>query len=331
MINSLFTKTNKYVRIKVGTLIEMFDFRRLNRKYRIYITLGAIFISIFIIYIIIAGTPQRGPLNTNSIPTPKLSLGGKDDSALTYPLAVAIGKNGQVYVSSSGNNQVKVFETDGKFSFAFGQAGRGVGQFNTPYGIGFLPDGTLLVSDMLNYRIQRFDKDGKFLGVFLSEKKGIKPGILTIERNEVYVSDLASHQIVVLNSDGEVIRQYTGGMNFPQGLARLGDNLLVADAGNNLLKLFSSDKVQAGKVFGNANNFKMLRGLAIDKLNRVLVVDSMQSQIKFLSENGAVLFGIGSPGNGQDQLMYPAGIAIDRDGNIYIADWGNNRIQVWGY
>ena len=37
----------------------------------------------------------------------------------------------------------------------------------------------------------------------------------------------------------------------------------------------------------------------------------------------------GSTGNGDGQFLTPAGIAIDKDDNIYVTEIGNNRIQVF--
>ncbi len=301
---------------------------KFSRKQLIYLGIIAL-VGLIIGGSIIFATRTKLPHSINAQPKAKLSIEGQGKTALNHPLAVAISANGQVYVTDSGNNQVKAFQSDGTFALAFGQAGRGEGQFNTPYGIGFLADGSLLVSDMLNYRIQHFDKQGKFLGLFLAANSGIKPGMLLIQDKRVYVSDLAAHQIVVFSESGQVMRKYTGDLNFPQGLAVSGDNLLVADAGNNVIKVFSGNS--AGKTFGGANKFKILRGLAVDNLQRVLAVDSMDSQVKFFSDSGKVLFAIGSAGRNLDQFMYPSGIAIDQSGQIYVADWGNNRIQVWGY
>jgi hypothetical protein len=39
------------------------------------------------------------------------------------------------------------------------------------------------------------------------------------------------------------------------------------------------------------------------------------------------IFGFGEKGNGNAQFMEPCGIAVDDSFNIYVADWGNSRIQ----
>ncbi len=37
----------------------------------------------------------------------------------------------------------------------------------------------------------------------------------------------------------------------------------------------------------------------------------------------------GSSGSGDGQLNRPTGVAVDSDGIIYVADWGNDRLQVF--
>jgi DNA-binding beta-propeller fold protein YncE len=36
---------------------------------------------------------------------------------------------------------------------------------------------------------------------------------------------------------------------------------------------------------------------------------------------------VGSRGSGGDQFVSPGGVAIDRQGNVYVADTGNRRIM----
>ena len=43
---------------------------------------------------------------------------------------------------------------------------------------------------------------------------------------------------------------------------------------------------------------------------------------------GTFLFSFGSNGEGNGQFNAPTGVAVDKHGNILVADWGNSRIQV---
>jgi len=42
-------------------------------------------------------------------------------------------------------------------------------------------------------------------------------------------------------------------------------------------------------------------------------------------------YSYGSAGSDPGKFLYPAGIAIDRTGRIYIADKVNKRVQVWAF
>lgn len=43
---------------------------------------------------------------------------------------------------------------------------------------------------------------------------------------------------------------------------------------------------------------------------------------------GEFLLKFGSNGEGNGQFNAPTGVAVDANGNIVVADWGNSRIQV---
>lgn len=44
--------------------------------------------------------------------------------------------------------------------------------------------------------------------------------------------------------------------------------------------------------------------------------------------DGEFLLKFGSNGEGNGQFNAPTGVAVDVNGNIIVADWGNSRIQV---
>ena len=45
------------------------------------------------------------------------------------------------------------------------------------------------------------------------------------------------------------------------------------------------------------------------------------------TKDGRFLLGFGGPGTGAGEFNRPWGITIDRSGDVYVADWGNDRIQ----
>lgn len=50
--------------------------------------------------------------------------------------------------------------------------------------------------------------------------------------------------------------------------------------------------------------------------------------MKVFNTEGEFLLKFGSNGEGNGQFNAPTGVAVDVNGNIIVADWGNSRIQV---
>ena len=56
-------------------------------------------------------------------------------------------------------------------------------------------------------------------------------------------------------------------------------------------------------------------------------MDGNNHRVQKFTPDGQFLMKIGGFGTGDGEFDSPWGIDIDRDGNIYIADWRNDRIQ----
>lgn len=52
------------------------------------------------------------------------------------------------------------------------------------------------------------------------------------------------------------------------------------------------------------------------------------SWMQVFNTDGEFLLKFGSNGEGNGQFNAPTGVAVDVNGNIIVADWGNSRIQV---
>lgn len=50
--------------------------------------------------------------------------------------------------------------------------------------------------------------------------------------------------------------------------------------------------------------------------------------MQVFNQEGEFMLKFGSNGEGNGQFNAPTGVAVDSNGNIIVADWGNSRIQV---
>ena len=120
------------------------------------------------------------------------------------PTDVAIGANGDIYVSDGyGNSRIKRLKPDGSFLMAWGSKGTGPGDFNMPHNIAIDGKGRVYVADRGNSRVQVFDGDGKFLDEW--DNLGRPFGLYIDDDQKVYVTDGDFNRVFVLNTKGEIL------------------------------------------------------------------------------------------------------------------------------
>jgi hypothetical protein len=86
----------------------------------------------------------------------------------------------------------------------------------------------------------------------------------------------------------------------------------------------------------------MPRGIAVDSENRLLIADTSRGAVQLyeltdpsgIGTTGAPLKYVGAfngdAGNGVS-FQFPNGLALDGQGNVYITDRANGRVQIWRY
>ena len=72
---------------------------------------------------------------------------------LHHPYGIALGTNDDLFVVEYGAGRVSRLDLTGKLLGRFGTAGRGEGQFSTPWGLAVTRDGSVIVADTGNHRI----------------------------------------------------------------------------------------------------------------------------------------------------------------------------------
>ena len=76
--------------------------------------------------------------------------------------------------------------------------------------------------------------------------------------------------------------------------------------------------------------FRQVTDIAWDKSNNAYISDGyINSRIAKVDKDGKWLKSWGEPGSEPGQFDTPHSIALDAEGNVYVADRGNRRIQVF--
>ncbi len=199
----------------------------------------------------------------------------------------------------------------------FGTYGTGNGQLKEPQGLALDSKGDTFVADEDNNRVEEFNEKGEFAKVIGSVGTGN--------------GHLKSPKGVAVDSKG---------------------NIWVADTENNRVEEFN-EKGEYAKVIGTAGTgvlqFKEPKGIAVDSHNNVWIADTMNNRVVELSETGAFVkaigFGVldgenkpetctttcraGLSGTGTGELTEPRALAVASTGAIWVADTGNNRLEVY--
>ncbi len=146
-----------------------------------------------------------------------------------------------------------------------------------------------------------------------------------------------------------IISTIAAGLSYPKGIALdATGNIYIADDGNNRIRkvtLAGIISTLAGNGIsgfsgdgGNATNAELNspRGVVVDAIGNIYISDDGNHRIRTVTPAGIIstLAGNGSAGFSGDggnatmaELYNPRGVAVDATGNIYIADWDNNRIR----
>jgi len=201
-------------------------------------------------------------------------------------------------------------------------------------------------------------QDGVLDGAAPASRFSDPYGVAIGPRGAIYVADGGeANRIRVVQPDGAVSTLAGGKEGFVDGLGaaaafntpsaialdHLG-NLYVADTGNHAIRRIAPSGAvttlagngSPGYVdgIGRAAQFNGPVGIAVDDAGIVYVADTYNDRIRRIAPDGTVttLAGTGKPnlfdGPGPAAAFdTPSALAVDHDGNLYIADTGNNAVR----
>ncbi|HWE52592.1 MAG TPA: NHL repeat-containing protein [Bryobacteraceae bacterium] len=252
------------------------------------------------------------------------------NAELHSPSGVALDGSGNLYIADTLNNRIRKVSTVGVIATVAGNglpsySGDGgpatLAGLNSPTGVALDSAGNLYIADERNNRIRKVNMAGAIStvagngtvgsggdgGLAVNAEFYYPVGVAVDGSGDIYVADSGNQRIRKINSSG-LVSTIAGngvvgyscangaatavGLHNPTGVALDGaGNLYIADYGNQCVREVSS---------GN------LTTVAGDGL--------------------ASYGGDGGPATSA-ALNYPTGAAVDSSGNLFIADYVNNRIR----
>ena len=235
---------------------------------------------------------------------------------------------GNIYFASQGS----VFKTDpnGTLTLVAGNGTSGYSgdggpavqaSLSNPWGIAVDKTGNIYIADELNNRIRRVSPDGIITTVAGVGTAGFSGdgaaavdaqlhfplNVMLDPAGNLYIADYFNGRIRKVSPDGIIVTIAGGGPVYP------------ADGG----------LATAAAIAGPT-------GMAIDATGNIFVADRSGNRVRKITANGFIstVAGTGVAGFSGDgalatdaQLYLPSDVAVDPSGNLFIADFNNNRIR----
>ncbi len=260
--------------------------------------------------------------------------GGLATEARTDAYDIDVAPDGTIYIAEPYAHRVRKITPDGVILPVAGTGEQGFtgdggpaseAQLNLPFAVKLDGAGNLLVADYGNNRVRMITRDGIIQTFAGSEYEGYwgdggpavearlegPVGLAIDAAGNVYIADSGNARIRRVGPDG-VIRTFAG-------CGGKGGGGCAGDGGPVSLAHFASP-----------------RGMAKDAAGNLYVADEQNHRVRRISRDGTVttvagngeswFSGDGGPAT-EARLSFPADVAVDGAGNLYIADSGNHRVR----
>ena len=198
----------------------------------------------------------------------------------------------------------------------------------SPFGVDFLPKPKPV---KLNKNVAELGANKGQLN--FPQQPGGPLGIAVAPNGHTFIADHTHHQIHVFDEQRKYIRSFgqpgsgNGQLQYPIGVAVDTEGLVyVVDYSNNRIEVFREDGTFV-RQFGTG---ELGRPWGVTVNNElVYVAEWGNNRISIFTLEGQLIRTIGSQGSGPGQFSNPTAPAISPDGDMYVADKNNHRIQVF--
>ena len=255
---------------------------------------------------------------------------------MRQPEGVACNDKSTVIVADTGKSRLLRYTIDDRTVKPVGEIV--APEMSSPIRVQLTSKDEILALDGKQRRILSFSARGQLKGYLtpdgVPEPATIVPRGLAVDRTDaLYILDVFGERVLVLDAGGKYIRQ----LPLPADHGFFSD---VAVDARGAVYLLDSVRAAVHVARKDAGAFSVLArnlrahlsfptALVVDSRGIVYVVDQNGGGVVLLAQDGAVLSRQLAPGWTEGLVYYPSQLCLTDRGQVFIADRGNNRVQVF--
>jgi hypothetical protein len=255
---------------------------------------------------------------------------------INKPEGVACNEKSDLVIGDTGNDRLLRYTLEEK-KLKAGTEIR-IPQLSNPIRVQMNSKREIFALDGKRRRIVRLNPDGSFKTYVepegLPSPAAFVPRSFKLDRNDnIYILDIFTGRVLILNPEGKYQKQ----IPFPKDGGFISD--LSVDSKGTLL-LIDCVKAMVFSAPKDTNNFsplaKSLReyldfptSMTTDNRGTIYIVDENGCGIVVLGQDGSFLGRQLSMGWNEGLLNFPSQISMNDKGEVFIADRGNSRIQIF--
>lgn len=213
------------------------------------------------------------------------------------------------------------------------------GRLSVPNDLTVDLSGNLYVTDLVCGCVQKYAPGGELLAQWSPStgagEHSLLGGVAVDQDGNLYASDGLHQRVLKFSPTGQVLTQWK--TEEPAGIALDPQGNVIVAGGDRITRFSPTGQLISQWTSSGPRQLTWAQHLAVDGSGNMYVseghwpgsngIAGYVATILKLSPDGEVLAQWGGWGFATGQFENPQGIAVDRDDNIYVADWGNNRVQ----